>query len=79
MHAKLQQKYNLQIPHHTVAELQRQLDPDGVTSRSYSRLVKRPNVSSGPVCSWHVDGYVKLKPFGFAVSGYIDGYSRCIL
>jgi len=28
---------------------------------------------------WHVDGYDKLKPFGFAIHGPIDGYSRKIL
>ena len=26
-----------------------------------------------------MDGYVKLKPFGFAIHGAIDGYSRKIL
>ena len=28
---------------------------------------------------WHIDGYDKLKPFGFAIHGAIDGYSRKIL
>ena len=28
---------------------------------------------------WHLDGYDKLKPFGFAIHGAIDGYSRHIL
>ena len=23
---------------------------------------------------WHLDGYDKLKPYGFAIHGYIDGY-----
>ena len=23
---------------------------------------------------WHVDGYDKLKPFGFPIHGCIDGY-----
>jgi hypothetical protein len=27
----------------------------------------------------HIDGYDKLKPFGFAIHGAIDGYSRRIL
>ena len=28
---------------------------------------------------WHIDGYDKLKPYGFCVHGAIDGYSRRIL
>ncbi|XP_059930116.1 uncharacterized protein LOC132473851 [Gadus macrocephalus] len=28
---------------------------------------------------WHVDGYDKLKPFGIAISGCIDGYSRRLM
>jgi hypothetical protein len=28
---------------------------------------------------WHIDGYDKLKPFGFCIHGGIDGYSRRIL
>ena len=28
---------------------------------------------------WHIDGYDKLKPFGFAIHGAIDGFSRRII
>ena len=28
---------------------------------------------------WHIDGYVKLKPFGIAIRGGIDGFSRKII
>ena len=28
---------------------------------------------------WNVNGYDKLKPFGFAFHGAIDGYSRKML
>ena len=28
---------------------------------------------------WHVDGYDKLKPFGIAISGCIDGFSRKVM
>ena len=33
----------------------------------------------GPNFIWHIDGYDKLKPYGFCVHGAIDGYSRHIL
>ena len=33
----------------------------------------------GPNYAWHIDGYDKLKPYGFALHGCIDGYSRKIL
>ena len=28
----------------------------------------------GPNFVWHLDGYDKLKPYGFAIHGCIDGY-----
>ena len=28
---------------------------------------------------WHIDGYDKLKPYGFAIHGAIDGFSRKII
>lgn len=31
------------------------------------------NVIQGPDFVWHLDGYDKLKPYGFAIHGYIDG------
>jgi hypothetical protein len=38
-----------------------------------------PEYFQGPNYVYHVDGYDKLKPFGFAISGCIDGYSRRIM
>ena len=35
--------------------------------------------SKASIFIWHIDGYDKLKPFGFAIHGYIDGYSRRIM
>lgn len=31
------------------------------------------SIYQGPNFCWHMDGYDKLKPFGFAVHGCIDG------
>ena len=33
----------------------------------------------GPNFIWHIDGYDKLKPYGFCIHGAVDGYSRRIL
>ena len=54
-------------------------DPDGVMNRSRHRLRRRIYVSKGPNYVWHIDGYDKLKPYGFALHGCIDGYSLKIL
>ena len=45
----------------------------------YYRLRRRVYRSKGLNYLWHIDGYDKLKPFGFCVYGAIDGFSRRIL
>ena len=55
------------------------LDPAGVELRICMRLQRRAYLSLGPDHTWHIDGYDKLKPHGFAIHGAIDGYSRRIL
>ena len=63
----------------TVALVQSHLDPEGVQSRKRNRLRRRKYYSLGPNYVWHVDGYDKLKPYGFPIHGGIDGFSRFIL
>ncbi|KAK0156578.1 hypothetical protein N1851_000010 [Merluccius polli] len=60
----------------TVRILLRLLDGEGVDLRSRNRLRRRVYHSCGPNYVWHIDGYDKLKPFGIAISGCIDGFSR---
>lgn len=56
------------------------LDPEGVQARSSRRLRRRLYFSPFRLYHvWHIDGYNKLKPFGFGIHGAIDGYSRKIL
>ena len=43
------------------------------------QLSSLERVKDGPNDCWHIDGYDKLKPFGFPIHGCIDGYSRKIL
>ena len=55
------------------------LDPGGVERRSRHKLKRSTYSAKGPNFIWHLDGYEKLKPFGFSIPGAIDGYSRRIL
>ena len=50
------------VPRVVVAELLRELDPEGVQERSMRRLKRRVYRNPGPNYSWHCDGYDKLKP-----------------
>ena len=66
----------LQVPRDNVEQTIRELDPEGCAERKARRLKRRQFVSPGPNCSWHVDGYDKLKPYGFPFHGTIDGWSQ---
>ena len=73
MHQKLREK-KLVIDRETVRIAMRSLNPEGVTVRSRHRLQRRVYNARGPNYIWHIDGFDKIKPYGF-----IDGYSRKIL
>ena len=47
--------------------------------RKAHRLKRRTYHCLGPNDTWHIDGYDKLKPFGFPIHGAIDGFSWKIL
>jgi len=79
MHHLLRNKYSLVIPKETVRHALRTLDPEGVKRRLGHRLKRRQYCAQGPNYIWHLDGYDKIKPFGFCIHGAIDGYSRKIL
>ena len=63
----------------TVRLILKAVDPDGVMNQSRHRLRRRIYVSKGLNYIRHIDGYDKLKPYGFALHGCIDGYSRKVL
>ena len=71
------QGYN--VDRETVRISLNSLDPEGVEQRSIHRFRRRKYRSVGPNYIWHLDGYDKLKKFGFAVHGGIDGWSRKVL
>lgn len=68
----------LRIPRVIVQDL-KEMDPEGTESRRKHRLKRREYQNPGPNYSWHIDGYDKLKCWGFPIHGAIDGFSRKIL
>ncbi len=72
-------KYRLQTSQETVRLLLQQIDPVSVQNRRRHRLARRTYISLGPNYCWHIDGYDKLRPYGFLISGCIDGFSRRIM
>lgn len=79
MWRRLKTRYNICIPQEVVRQLLKALDPEGVEARSRRLIRRRRYISRGPNYLIHVDGYDKLKAFGFAVHGAIDGFSRKVL
>jgi len=77
MTAVLHSKYHLRISRDAVRHILRQVDPAGVVGRTHHRLIRRTYWSKGPNHCWHVDGYDKLRPYGFLISGYV--YRHCVL
>ena len=69
----------IQVPRQVVATVVRELDPLGCRMRKGKRLKRRKYYAPGPNVCWNIDGYDKLKPFGFPIHGCIDGWSRKIM
>lgn len=69
----------LRVPRIIVQDLLRELDPAGTELRRKHRLKRRTYRNPGPNYAWHIDGYDKLKHWGFPIHGGIDGFSRKIL
>ena len=63
----------------TVRLILKSLDPAAVDIRKGRKLTRREYHSFGPNHAWHIDGCDKLKPFGIAIHGVIDGYNPIIL
>ena len=67
------------VPRYTIQTLLRDMDPEGTESRRRHRLRRRVYSNPGPNYVWHIDKHDKLKPFGFAIYGAVDGYCRKVL
>ena len=68
-----------EVPRNIVASLLKEMDPEGVEFRKARRLKRRQYNNPGPNYAWHIDGYDKVKPWGFDIHGGIDGFSRKLL
>ena len=79
MWRRLTTTYGLRVSQNMTRLLLGLLDPEGVALRARGRLHRRQYVCRGPNDVWHIDGYDKLKPYGFAIHACIDGYSRKVL
>lgn len=69
----------LVVNRETVLHLMHILDEEGVIQRTRGHIVRRRYLSKGPNFLWHIDCYDKLKPYGIAISGCIDGFSRRLI
>ncbi|XP_053406569.1 uncharacterized protein LOC123562335 [Mercenaria mercenaria] len=64
---------------HKVLQYQNIIDPEGVQARLSNRLSSREYFNRGPNFLIHIDGYDKIKKYGFGIHGAICGFSRRIL
>ena len=78
VHRALERK-SLVVRKHNVTLLVKELDPEGVILRKRRRLCRREYRNPGFSFIWHIDGYDKLKYYGFSIHGCIDGFSWKIL
>lgn len=76
MQSRLRNVHDVHVDRESVRLILRYLDPDGVNLRQQRRLYRRKYWSKGPDYLYHIDGWDKLKPFGLAVHGCIDGFSN---
>jgi len=67
------------VPRDVVAHILQIVDADGVMWRKRRRLRRRQYFAKGPNFLWHTDGYDKLKQYGIAIHGCVDGFSRKII
>ena len=67
----MRRKYHLQCTERMVMMLLQQADPVSVANRRRHRLRRRTYLSRGPNHTWYIDGYDKLAPYGFCISGLV--------
>ena len=78
MHQKLHSK-EFVVSRETVRVIIKSLDSAGVERTSRRKFQRRICRCPGLNFTWHIDGYNKLKPFGFCIHGCVNGFSRKII
>ena len=76
---RLRKKYSLHVKQSTVLKYLHLIDPHGVESRRRCRLSRTRYSVPGSDFLWHLDGWDKLKKYGFSVNGCVDGWSRFVV
>lgn len=69
----------IRVRRSTVIELMHEIDPEGVALRRQRALKRRRFFTHGSNYIWSSDGHDKLKPFGIAIYGCVDAWSRKVL
>lgn len=64
----LKSDYNLNVKCSTILEWMNVIDPEILDRRYHNRLKKRELDGPGLNFTWYVDGFDKLKKFGFAIT-----------
>ena len=59
---------NFAVLRQVVENLLREMDPENCETRR-RRLKRRIYINQGPNYCWHMDGYDKIKPYGFPIHG----------
>ena len=68
----------LVVRKHDIRLLVKELDPEGVVLRKRRHLYRLKYSNLGLNFTGHIDGYDKLKYYGFRIHGCIGGFSRKI-
>ncbi len=80
LHQYVRQNAQIAVSQRRLYDIYRGLFPDEVAGRREVHLKQRGEFKvPGPNFLWSLDGYEKLKRFGFQIYGCIDAYSRCII
>ena len=72
-------KYGVNISKEHVKKALVDVDTEGVSMRKKKTIKRRTYETNRPVDVFHIDGNDKLKRFGFAIHGCIDGFSRKLI
>ena len=72
-------KYKINVSRESVRKTLLRVDPDGVAVRQRRLIKRRVYITDGPGDIYHIDGNDKLKRWGFAIHGAVDGFSRKVM